>query len=90
VATRFVLRVHERAIDIHVEDASVARDERGLDAEFLLDRIRQTGGDRVVVSGLAVLDGNAHDIPPSARSVRLEPNERDPRDIPRVVYRIAR
>jgi hypothetical protein len=41
------------------EDAPVAADQLGCDAELLLDFGRQTGGAGVVVSARAVLDGDA-------------------------------
>jgi hypothetical protein len=46
-----------------VEDAVVALDELRLDAEFLLDRGRQTGGPGQVVSAYAVGDRDLHGRP---------------------------
>jgi hypothetical protein len=70
VAPGPVLRPDQVPVDRHVEDAAVAGDEPGLDLEFLLDRGRQTGGDGIVVSDAAVLDGDLHDpLPPSGERV---------------------
>jgi hypothetical protein len=47
--------------DRDLEDASVASDEFGFDAELLLELVRQTGGTWVVVSACAVFNGNVGD-----------------------------
>jgi len=54
------------------EAASGAFDELRLEAEPLLDLVRQTGGTRVVVSDGAVLDGqmSGHDAPPFSPDYR--------------------
>ncbi len=55
-----VLAVDQLAADSDVEDSAGALDQFGVDSELLLDRFRQTGGFRVVVSLHAVLDGHLH------------------------------
>ena len=47
-------------IDLHVEDAARSLDQLGLDAEALLDRGRQTGGLRCIVSRDTVGDADLH------------------------------
>ena len=59
-STLFVLGENEVAIDGDVKDAAAAFNEFGGDAEFLFDRIRQTGGFGMVVSLHAVLDADGH------------------------------
>ena len=49
-----------RIVDVDVEDAAGAFDQFGRHLELLLDRIRQTGGRRKVVSLSAVFDGDVH------------------------------
>ena len=56
-----MLAVDQLAIGDDIEDASSAGDERRLDAESLLDRGRQTGGLRFVVSLHAVGDADFHE-----------------------------
>ncbi len=56
----FVLRVDERAVHGHVEDAVIALDEFRFDASLLLDSGRQPGGLRKVVSTHTVGDGDLH------------------------------
>jgi len=51
----------ELAVGDDVELTAGARDDVGVDAERLLDRGRQTGGLRQVVSNLAVADRHLHD-----------------------------
>jgi hypothetical protein len=48
------------AIDADLKDPFLALDEFAVDTEFLLDRGRQTGGLREVVSLNAVLNRNVH------------------------------
>jgi hypothetical protein len=62
VAAGLVLRVHQLSVDLDVEDASVARDLPDPDSELLLDRCRQTGGNRIVVSDLAEGDDHLHEL----------------------------
>ena len=52
-------------VPIHndVEDAAAALDQFGLDARCILDRVRQTGGLRGVVSLHAVSDADFHSLP---------------------------
>ncbi len=59
----FLLAVDQLAIDFDVEDSPAALDEFGVDVEFGLNRVRQTGGLRRVVSLYAILDGNLHGDP---------------------------
>jgi hypothetical protein len=60
---RVVLAEDSLAVDDHVEDAVVTPNQLGLLAELLLDRGRQTGGLRQVVSAPAVVDGDLHAFP---------------------------
>jgi hypothetical protein len=55
-----VLAVDQVAVDLHVEDATAAFDELGLNVELPFDRLRQTGGFGQVVSLSAVSDGDVH------------------------------
>ena len=64
----FLLAVDQLAIDFDVEDSPAAFDELGVDVELGLNRVRQTGGLRRVVSFYAVFDGNAHVGPLIRRS----------------------
>ena len=48
------------AIDKNVEDSASALHQLGVDTDLLLDRGRQTGGLREVVSGRAIRDRNLH------------------------------
>jgi hypothetical protein len=57
-ASGLLLREDELAIQLDVEDAAGALDQRGADAEPPLQLVRQTGGAGQVISGHAVLDGN--------------------------------
>jgi hypothetical protein len=56
VASGRVLRIEKLAVRSDVEDASIARDELDVDSEFFVNRFRQTGGNRIVVSDLAKFD----------------------------------
>jgi hypothetical protein len=58
-----VLREDLPAVDDDVEDAAAPLDELGRDARLLLDRGRQTGGLRLVVSLHAVGDRDLHRLP---------------------------
>jgi hypothetical protein len=62
VAAGLVLRVHQLSVDFDVEDASVAPDLLDPDSELLLDRGRQTGGYRIVVSDSAEGDDDLHEL----------------------------
>ena len=55
-----VLGVNQVAVDPNVENASPALDQLTNQIEFLLDRIRQTGGLREVVSLHAVFNRDLH------------------------------
>lgn len=67
-AAQLFLGEDQLAPDGDLEDAAVALDQLRLDAELLLDRVRQTGGAGIVISAGAVLDGNVsrHAHPPFA------------------------
>ena len=67
----FFLAVDQLGIDFDVEDAPAALDELGVDVEFGLNRIRQTGGLRCVVSLYAIFNGNVHVGPLIRRSILL-------------------
>ena len=54
--TGLVLTVDESSIQLHVEDSSSASDQFRIDAGRFLDRFRQTGGFRCVVSLYAVFN----------------------------------
>jgi hypothetical protein len=56
-----LLRKHQPAIGDHFELAARTLDERGVNAERLLDLGRQTGGPGQVVSLNAVRDLQLHD-----------------------------
>lgn len=58
------LAVNQFTVGLYVEYAARALDQLGLDAVLGLDRIRQTGGLREVVSFPAVLDADFHVLPP--------------------------
>lgn len=49
-----------RPVDVHVEHPAGAFDQTGVNVELFLDRLRQTGGRRLVVSLDAVFDGDVH------------------------------
>ena len=49
-----------RSVDAHVEHAATTFYQLRVDAELFLDRLRQTGGCRVVVSLYAVFDADVH------------------------------
>ena len=55
------LAVDAVTIDLDIEDAASARNQRHVEAEFLLDRGRQTGGLWFVVSLHAEGDPDLHD-----------------------------
>jgi hypothetical protein len=50
------------AVERHFEDAVARRDQLGLESALPLEVCRQTGGDGLVVSDLAVFDGQIHDV----------------------------
>jgi len=66
-----VLREDELAVGEDVEDAAIAPDELGLDAEPLGERGLQTGGPGPVVSAAAVVDGDLHAESPGWPFARL-------------------
>ena len=70
----FLLMPYLSAVDVHVENAATALDHLGLDAEFALDRLRQTGGRGVVVSLHAVFDTDVHQasVPSMTRLPRAD------------------
>ena len=78
-ATLLVLGINQPPVDSHVEDAVAALDEFRLDAKFLLDRGRQTGGLGQVVSHPAVFDGELHRIRPDLVLESKVPNKRSVR-----------
>ena len=47
-------------VDLDVEDAALAADELGVDAETVLDFSRETRGGGLVVSNYAVRDADVH------------------------------
>lgn len=55
-----VLAEYQLPVRCHVEDSPAALDQLGLDAQRLLQLVRQTGGSRQVVSLRAVRDRNSH------------------------------
>jgi hypothetical protein len=63
-AAGLVLAVNELAIGLYVEDSAATLDELDLGVMVLLDRGRQTGGLRFVVSFATVLDADFHEFPP--------------------------
>jgi hypothetical protein len=56
-ASGLLLREDELAVQLDVEDAASALDQRGAEPEPLLQLVRQTGGAGEIISGYAVLDG---------------------------------
>jgi len=60
VAARGLLGVDQVAVQDHLEDAAGGRDQLGVQIELVLELGRQTGGDGLVVSDLAVFDGELH------------------------------
>jgi hypothetical protein len=58
------LREHELAVPSDLEGAALPFDQLGLDTQVFLERVRQTGGSRQVVSSDAILDGHVHDVDP--------------------------
>jgi hypothetical protein len=70
-APELPLREDQLVAGLDLEDAALAANELGMQAELALDLSRQTGGSWVVVSARAVLDGNrggkvvgCHEVPP--------------------------
>jgi len=61
-AAGFLLRIDFPAVEDHVEDTSAAFNQLGFAACLLLDRIRQTGGLRMIVSLHAIRDGDLHRV----------------------------
>lgn len=51
---------HQFSVQFDLEDAAVGGDQLRLQTELLLDGVRQTGGARLVVSNLAVFNGDLH------------------------------
>jgi len=60
-----VSAVNELTVSLYVEDPAAAPDQFDLDVMVLLDRGRQTGGCRLVVSFSTVLDADFHAFPPN-------------------------
>jgi hypothetical protein len=60
-AARVALAPNLRPVHMHVKHAAGAFDQLGIDAEFILDRLRQTGGCGKVVSLHAILDRDVHE-----------------------------
>ena len=58
--SRFVLGVHKVAVHLHVEDAAPAGDQLRVDAERLFQTGSQTDRFGLVVSDVAVGDGDFH------------------------------
>jgi hypothetical protein len=57
-ASCLLLREDELAVQLDVEDAAAALDQRGAGPEPLLQLVRQTGGAGQIVSSHAILDGD--------------------------------
>jgi hypothetical protein len=57
-ATLGLLREHQLAIELHLEDTAFALDQARFNAEAFLNLVRQTGGSGFVVSNYAVFDRN--------------------------------
>jgi len=57
-ASCLLLREDELAVQLDVEDAAGALDQRGASPEPLLQLVRQTGGAGQIVSSHAILDGD--------------------------------
>jgi len=54
------LGIDQLVTEDHLEDAGSRSDESGLETEFGIQVLRQTGGDGFVVSDLAVFDRQEH------------------------------
>ncbi len=63
-AVEGLLAEDEVAVDLDLEDATAGGDQFGLQVVALAQLIRQTGGTGLVVSNLAVLDGDLHGVFP--------------------------
>jgi hypothetical protein len=59
-----MLAVNQLAVGLYVKDSTTAPDQFDLHAVLLLDRGRQTGGCRLVVSFATILDADFHEFPP--------------------------
>lgn len=59
-STSFFLAVDQFTFELDVEDAAAALNHFGVYIKFFLDRVRQTGGLRGIISLNAVFDGNMH------------------------------
>jgi len=57
-ASCLLLREDELAVQLDLEDAAAALDQRGASSELLLQLVRQTGGAGQIVSSHAILDGD--------------------------------
>ena len=57
-APELLLGEDELAVQLDVEDAAAALDQRGAGPELLLQLVRQTGGAGQIVSSHAILDGD--------------------------------
>jgi hypothetical protein len=57
-ASRLLLREDELAVQLDLEDAAAALDQRGARPESPLQLVRQTGGTGQIVSSHAILDGD--------------------------------
>jgi len=70
-----LLREDQLAVQLDVEVAAGALDQRRADAEPLLQLVRQTGGTGQIVSGHAILDGDVfgHSRVPSLPDCMFEP-----------------
>jgi hypothetical protein len=61
-----VLAVDQLAVDLDVEYSAAALDELRFDAARLLDRRRQTGGLRAIISLSTIRNADFHAAPPLA------------------------
>jgi hypothetical protein len=71
VSSGLALGVDPLSVDDDVEHAATSGDQPGLHAELTFDCLRQTGGDGIVVSDLAELDGDVHDSSCLSRSSKI-------------------
>jgi len=59
-ATRHVLGIEQLVIEFDIEDATASFDELSVQAEFLLNFCRQTGGSGLIISNDAIFNGELH------------------------------
>ena len=64
-----VFTVNQVTVGADVKDAAPTFDQLAIDAELVFDRIRQTGGLRVIVSFYTILDRDSHRLLPGLTQI---------------------